>query len=592
LVSISQLQEIPPKNLILLVGPPGSGKSTFCEQTILQNLAIEKPVIYVTTEYDPSKAEASLREKGLGRIEPSLLSFVDAYNETVGVSVLERPDTVYADCNDLSSIDIAISKLTERLDGKGILLIFDSLTSPYLFNGSEILRFMKQTLSRFTAKGNSVLVCIDTGCGKEEDLGAMMSLTDGIIKMEIADGSRVLNVVKHPTVEPTRIEVSRAKVLEKLWDMEMWRDDIMEFALQIMMKGGAGAVLRSEMGNYVNLFWPNFAHWSCTLWDPKQFPQMLYEMSKMHGEGMNEMMSAAPWHQRQLFKRLLPKSLSKVNDMKKFSKMFQQMMKPSRMGFIEYLEDISKTDEHYFRISESFECSGFADVGATMASFLPSSLAGSIKGTERWRGTERDWNAVEVKCIGRGDPYCEIKVVPGEIDELKTSLQAIDNTVLERMHDRLMDRLNGFLLDGKPLVERPKLGSDVLWNAAIMHIMVQPTLAGERYRVVMRMAGAKAGKEVGEHLMENGISDNDSVKCVFHFLEHCKVGEVSVGETIRIKESSESVWTKLITKKREEPSCHFTTGFLNGFFSAVKNTHVKETKCIGMGDPYCEWEFR
>jgi predicted hydrocarbon binding protein len=59
-----------------------------------------------------------------------------------------------------------------------------------------------------------------------------------------------------------------------------------------------------------------------------------------------------------------------------------------------------------------------------------------------------------------------------------------------------------------------------------------------------------------------------------------------------MKESSESVWTKLITKKREEPSCHFTTGFLNGFFSAVKNTHVKETKCIGMGDPYCEWEFR
>jgi hypothetical protein len=30
----------------------------------------------------------------------------------------------------------------------------------------------------------------------------------------------------------------------------------------------------------------------------------------------------------------------------------------------------------------------------------------------------------------------------------------------------------------------------------------------------------------------------------------------------------------------------------NGFFSAVKNQHVKETKCIAMGDPYCEWEFR
>jgi predicted ATP-dependent serine protease len=88
------MQEIPPRNMILLVGPPGSGKSTFCEQTILQNLAIDKPIIYVTTEYDPSKAEVSLREKGLGKIEPGLISFVDAYNETVGVSVSDRPDTV------------------------------------------------------------------------------------------------------------------------------------------------------------------------------------------------------------------------------------------------------------------------------------------------------------------------------------------------------------------------------------------------------------------------------------------------------------------------------------------------------------------
>ncbi len=287
---------------------------------------------------------------------------------------------------------------------------------------------------------------------------------------------------------------------------------------------------------------------------------------------------------------MLPKSLSKVKHMRKFWKVFQQMMKPTRMGFFEYLEDVSKTDEHYFRVSESFECCGFAHVGAAMASMFPPSLAGGCKGIERWRGTERDWNAIETKCIGLGDPYCEIKVVPGEMDELRDSLEAIDNTVLDRMHDRLMDRLKGFLLDGKPLVERPRLGSDVAWNA-IMHFMVQPALAGERYRVVMRMAGAKAGKEVGEHLMEKGISDNDSVKRVLHFLEHCKVGRVTMDKTIRMKESSESMWTKFTTKRRE-PCCYFTTGFLNGFFSAVRNQHVKETKCIATGDPYCEWEFR
>jgi predicted hydrocarbon binding protein len=59
-----------------------------------------------------------------------------------------------------------------------------------------------------------------------------------------------------------------------------------------------------------------------------------------------------------------------------------------------------------------------------------------------------------------------------------------------------------------------------------------------------------------------------------------------------MKENCESVFYKFMTKKQEEPTCYFTTGFINGFFSTIRNQHVKETKCIAMGDPYCEWEFR
>lgn len=66
LVSLGQLQDIPVKSMILLVGPPGAGKSTFCGQAVLQNLAIDRPVIYVTTECGPSEVEKNLKEKGLG----------------------------------------------------------------------------------------------------------------------------------------------------------------------------------------------------------------------------------------------------------------------------------------------------------------------------------------------------------------------------------------------------------------------------------------------------------------------------------------------------------------------------------------------
>jgi predicted hydrocarbon binding protein len=99
-------------------------------------------------------------------------------------------------------------------------------------------------------------------------------------------------------------------------------------------------------------------------------------------------------------------------------------------------------------------------------------------------------------------------------------------------------------------------------------------------------------KNVCERLLEAGLNEEDAVKRVLDFLNQSKVGKVSVGEAIRIVENCESSQTKIFTTKEKGPSCYFTTGFLNGFFSAVKNEHVKETKCIAMGDPYCEWEFR
>jgi len=46
-----------------------------------------------------------------------------------------------------------------------------------------------------------------------------------------------------------------------------------------------------------------------------------------------------------------------------------------------------------------------------------------------------------------------------------------------------------------------------------------------------------------------------------------------------------------LLKRLEETSYFLTACFLNGLFSAVKNQHVREIKCIAAGDPYCEWEI-
>jgi KaiC/GvpD/RAD55 family RecA-like ATPase len=130
MVSLAQLHEVQSQNLTLLVGPPGSGKTTFCQQTVLSNIEL-RPVIYVTTESSPSVVEESLRSRGLGKESLHPLGFVDAFHETMGLPGMVRSDTVFASSENLTSLDISISKQREKMD-ENVLLIFDSLTSPYL----------------------------------------------------------------------------------------------------------------------------------------------------------------------------------------------------------------------------------------------------------------------------------------------------------------------------------------------------------------------------------------------------------------------------------------------------------------------------
>jgi predicted hydrocarbon binding protein len=208
----------------------------------------------------------------------------------------------------------------------------------------------------------------------------------------------------------------------------------------------------------------------------------------------------------------------------------------------------------------------------------------------------REWNAIETRCLGLGDAYCEFKLVPGEVRELKTSLEK-DISVVERIHERLIERLMGFLLEGKPLVNRPRLGSHVQLHVLI-HGMGYLNLAGERYRRAQMMGAARSAKTIGERLMEAGLREDEAVKRVLDFMNTCKVGKVTLrprsgltrGERVRIRENCEALRTTILIHEKQ-PSCFFTTGFLNGLFSAAKGQHVREVKCIAAGDPYCEWEI-
>jgi predicted hydrocarbon binding protein/KaiC/GvpD/RAD55 family RecA-like ATPase len=581
---LAEIQEVPASNLILLVGPPGSGKSTFCHQTVLDGLAMDRPVIFVTTEHGPSDVAGFLQERGMGGPLPGALSFVDAFGETVGTIAPERPDTIRANCEDLNSISMAIARLRERTGRPNVLLAFDSLTSPYLFNREEMFKFMRLCLLKFATDGNSVVACVDEGCGKQEDLVAMMSVSNGVIRMEIVGGKQRLSVVKHPRVRPTTVEVPvsvRPLPISSCFDKEYMMREAEAFS------HGPRAVLRPGVGDYVNIAWRDLIFWSGMLWDPKRFGTMMYELTKYSEDPTNtvlDTLSVFPWHARLILRLVGPRMFRGVKNIRRG---IERFWKPTwtqwRIATLEFLSGISETDEYHIAQHEHYECWGLENVGTSLAIMKPAMMAGMMGMEELLGGPTRGWNVVETKCLGRGDPYCEVKMVPGEIAELERSLEK-DSEVIERVHDRLMGHLMGFILYGKPLLERPTFGSGVHIHE-VQHVTAAP-LVNERLRTVFRMGGARAGKMLGERLIASGLGEDEVVGRVFDLMEECKVGAVTPGETIRMTENCERYRIRT-----EGPSCYFTTGFFNGLLSAVKNQRVREAKCIAAGDPYCEWEI-
>ena len=68
---------------ILLVGQPGTGKTTFCNQFIYQGVKQNEAALYVVFNAPPEEAKSGLKKMGW-RLEGDLILFIDVYSWQAG----------------------------------------------------------------------------------------------------------------------------------------------------------------------------------------------------------------------------------------------------------------------------------------------------------------------------------------------------------------------------------------------------------------------------------------------------------------------------------------------------------------------------
>lgn len=175
----------PKGSLVLLVGPPGSGKSTIARQ-FLYSVAMEKgAAILLSTSESADTIFASMSSFGWDPAATERIQVVDAYSWRVGAKK-------GLNLRNLTDVGIETSKIFEGAapNGSGPALVIDSFTDVLLNNPSEAsLSFLATLRTRLQGRFTG-LVLLEGGLHTDDVVSTAEYLLDGTIRTKFDDEGR------------------------------------------------------------------------------------------------------------------------------------------------------------------------------------------------------------------------------------------------------------------------------------------------------------------------------------------------------------------------------------------------------------------
>lgn len=166
---------------ILLIGPTGTGKTTFSMQFLKKGLSSGERCLYITTEKPPE-----VIRKALG----NSVDIVDAYSWKVG------GDAAIRQISDLNTFNIEISKVLQAYGDKG-RIVFDSPSSLFLYVPSDlIIKFVAILTAKMRSKGFVNMLVLEEGVQDEKQVTIINSLCDGMMQFRNQDGKKAMRVMR------------------------------------------------------------------------------------------------------------------------------------------------------------------------------------------------------------------------------------------------------------------------------------------------------------------------------------------------------------------------------------------------------------
>ena len=184
LVDFGQLTQLS----YMLLGPLGSGKTTYAEAFLAEGLALGFPAVFVTTDVSPRVIRNDMSRYGWN-IEDyekdGKFVFIDGYSERMGAPRTGNTRSL-SKVDDVSELGIVLTEVLENLVVARVVI--DSLSTLILHSNPETMpRAIQRISGRIKQGSHSIMFILEDGVHEDKTYATFSYLADAVLRFKIDD---------------------------------------------------------------------------------------------------------------------------------------------------------------------------------------------------------------------------------------------------------------------------------------------------------------------------------------------------------------------------------------------------------------------
>ncbi len=207
LVKFGQLTQVS----YMLVGPLGSGKTTYAEAFLAEGLEQGFPAVFVTTDVSPRVIRNDMSRHGWQVEEyekKGKMVFIDGYSERMGAPRTGSARSL-AKVDDISELGIVLSEVLEQFVVARVAV--DSLSTLILHSTRGTMPRAVQRLSgRVTQSSHSIMYVLEEGVHDDKVYATFSYIADAVLRF------RILEKESGP-LHQVRMERMRGTEASRVW---------------------------------------------------------------------------------------------------------------------------------------------------------------------------------------------------------------------------------------------------------------------------------------------------------------------------------------------------------------------------------------